>query len=31
MRIFTVHMVPKDDDLEYIRMYRFAGNIRVSD
>jgi hypothetical protein len=26
MGIFTVHMVRKDDNLEYIRMYRFAEN-----
>ena len=24
MRIFTIHMVRKDDNLEYIRVYRFA-------
>jgi hypothetical protein len=29
MRIFTIHMVRKDNNLEYIRMYRFAEN-RVS-
>ncbi len=24
MRIFTIHVVREDDNLEYIRMYRFA-------
>ena len=27
MRIFTVHMVREDDNLEYIRMYRFTEKI----
>jgi hypothetical protein len=30
MGIFTVHMVGKDNNLEYIRMYRFAENRVVS-